>query len=384
MRTNIVVVTVALFGFVFFGCADSSDGSGLEQRRSARPDGPCALGALPDPLDAQLRLPALPEITQEVDVATADEFQQAAGEPGTSVRVVASIDDQVFITASDVEVRIEDSEVIVQRLAVGNSVQRVHIVGGTYGQISTPRIQEFVPVPQFREEWYAEDLTIDGVLVEAALNPESVQDIALDLRAKRAAVYNSNLRGETYAVWAGDNGPFASEDLVIACSTLRAYAPAGGRNEPTVRLVSVLRSVTVDNVMQNSHAGFDDALNDPFAVEPANIAKHNYRIHGHSDLSFAARNTLLNTGMMFGGLDDPFSASGGDEVGRIWALDNVFHHRVPDLFNPKGTINALVARNNVAYTDVWDSFPGATDLPDWDVSDNSIEPFEPPPGGWID
>ncbi|MEX1366026.1 MAG: hypothetical protein AB1Z98_23060 [Nannocystaceae bacterium] len=376
---------MALLGFACFGCADSLGGdSGLELPPPPRPDGPCDLGELPDPLDAQLRLPALPEITQEVDVATAAEFQQAAAEPGTRVRVVASIDEQVFITASDVEVRIEDPEVVVQRLAVGTSVQRVHILGGTYGQITTPRVQEFVPEPQFREEWYAEDLTIDGVLVEAALNPESVQDIALDLRAKRAAIYNSNLRGETYAIWAGDNGPFASEDLVIACSTLRAHAPAGGRNEPTVRLVSVLRSVTVDNVMQNSHVGFDDSLIDPFAVEPANIAKHNYRIHGHSDLSFAARNTLLNTGMMFGGLEDPFSASGGDEVGRIWALDNVFHHRVPDLFNPKDIIDALVARGNVAYTDVWDRFPGAADLPGWDVSDNRVEPFVPPPDGWLE
>ena len=108
-------------------------------------------------------------------------------------------------------------------------------------------------------------------------------------------VYNSAIRGQAYSVWSGDAGPYQTEDLVLACSTFRSHAAAGERNEATVRLVSVLRSVVVDSTLQNSNEGsFDPTVNDPFLVDPPSNTKHNYRIHGHSDLNFAARNLLIN------------------------------------------------------------------------------------------
>ena len=113
--------------------------------------------------------------------------------------------------------------------------------------------------------------------------------------------------------------------------------------------VSVLRSVVVDSTLQNSNeSSFDPSLDDPFAVDPPSNTKHNYRIHGHSDLNFAARNVLINSGMMFAGLEDGFADPPLDHIGHMWVNDNTFHHRVPDLFNPKETIDVLVARGNVA------------------------------------
>ncbi|MDJ0865680.1 MAG: hypothetical protein QNK03_06205, partial [Myxococcota bacterium] len=356
---QVVALAVLAVGACGSGSETDAPPTGAAPRRAA----PCDLGALPAPLDAELRLPAPPATTREVEVSTAAEFAGAARRAGTRLVVRASIDRPVEIRASDVEVAIEDPAIEVRGLAIGRSVHRVRITGGRYGQISTPLAAQYRPVVEFREAYLAEDVTIDGVLVDAALDPSSNDGAALRLRGKRIAVYQSTIRGESYSVWSGDMGPLQSEDLVLACSTFRSHAPAGGRNEATVRLVSVLRSVLVDSTLQNSWDGFDATLDDPSKVRPRNTTKHNYRVHGHSDLNFAARNVLLNAGMMFGGQGDPFATPPRDHIRRMWVNDNVFHHRVPDLFNPKDTIDRLVARGNTAYTHVWSKFYAGTPKP---------------------
>ena len=123
--------------------------------------------------------------------------------------------------------------------------------------------------------------------------------------------------------------------------------------ESTVRLVSVLRTATIENRIANSN-------------------KHNYRIHGTSDLAYARDNLLINTGVMLGRM-------AGDTLNRIWFDDNVFHHVAPDLFNPDGAIGSLRARRNLAMTDVWSCFYCGSTPAGWDIADNVVAPYTPAP-----
>jgi hypothetical protein len=72
-------------------------------------------------------------------------------------------------------------------------------------------------------------------------------------------------------------------------------------------LVSAKRSVTIDNRFRNSF-------------------KHNFRVHGASSLAFAARNTMVNTGVMFGTMPN-------DDIDKLWFDQNTFFQEAPDLFN---------------------------------------------------
>jgi hypothetical protein len=168
------------------------------------------------------------------------------------------------------------------------------------------------------------------------------------VRGLRIAIVGSDVTAGRYSVWCGDTASFQSEDLILLDNVFRSAGP-----EATVRFVSVLRSATVGNIMSNT-------------------LKHNYRIHGVSDLNYAAHNLLVNTGVMFGRME-------GDSLNRVFFDDNTFHHTAPDLLNPDTAIRALSAHDNVAYTNVWSQFYAGSVMPGWDLANNVIRPYQPPP-----
>ena len=77
-----------------------------------------------------------------------------------------------------------------------------------------------------------------------------------------------------------------------------------------------------------------------------NPIKHNYRIHGTSDLHYAARNTINGGGVMIGD-------GRTDRVGKVWFNDNVLNHTTEDLFNMKGPLEQISAHNNTVISRQW-------------------------------
>lgn len=117
------------------------------------------------------------------------------------------------------------------------------------------------------------------------------------------------------------------------------------------------RSVVVDNVLCNPQ-------------------KHNYRVEGRSDLVFAARNTLVDAGLML-------ASQPGDDVGTVWFRENVLHHRTPSLLvvdDPPGSkLQRFVAGGNTIYSDDWDCFLCVEAPAGWDVDGQTILPYQPHP-----
>ena len=183
MRQPAWFVSAVVACSVAVGCTDDDsepapDG-GSASVGGSLPTGPCDLGPLPAPLDGALRLPELPNTTAEREASTAAELEQAVAEPGTRVMVRGSIDQRVTIAASDVEVVIEDPAVTVRSLAIGQSVQRVRLAGGQYGSISTPLPADYYPELEYHPEYFAEDLTFDGIRADSSLDPDNDQALSL-------------------------------------------------------------------------------------------------------------------------------------------------------------------------------------------------------------
>ncbi|HEY8430005.1 MAG TPA: hypothetical protein VIL20_16600 [Sandaracinaceae bacterium] len=303
------------------------------------PDPIAALGPLP-PEMAGLRWPEQPRIEREVTVTNVEDLRREAGVSGTRIHVRGAVGGDVSVNADDIEILADDATRL-GRVSIGHGVSRVRIAGGTYTDIYISIPAEFYPSVRYRPEWMVEDVTIEDVNVHSS-------NMAFEIRGRRIAIVRSRVTAARYSVWCGDTGPMQSEDVILHENVFDSAGP-----EATVRLVQVLRSATVSNVLVNT-------------------AKHNYRIHGTSDLNYAANNLLINTGVMLGRMP-------GDDLGRVWFDDNVFHHTAPDLFNPDTGIDMLHATGNVAYTNVWSCFYCPSPQPGWTLASNRTEPYRPPP-----
>src|SRR5690606_32092207 len=258
----------------------------------------------------------------------------------TRIRINGARGGEVRVSANDIEI-IADEGTSLGRLGIGQSVSRVRIEGGTWSAIHLALPASYYPSYEHRPEWMVSDVTIEGVHVIAP-------DMAFEIRGRRIAILRSRADAVRYSVWCGDTGPSQSEDIILHENVFVSSGP-----EATVRLVQVLRSATIGNTLSNT-------------------GKHNYRVHGTSDLNYAADSLLVGTGVMLGRMP-------GDDLNRVWFDDNVFHHTAPDLFNPEDGINVLHATGNVAHTNVWSCFFCRGAQPGWTVTDNEIRPYTPAP-----
>ena len=296
------------------------------------------LGALPSELSG-LRWPTAPRVTRTVTARTFSELVAAVSVAGTRVNAVGVTGGALTLSQSDVEI-LADASTRLGNVTVDRGVHRVRIQGGHYAGVALSAPVSYYPTHEVRAEWMVEDVWIEGVTVDSP-------DMALQLRGRRIAVTHSDVRAARYSVWSGDVEPFQSEDIILYDNVFDSAGP-----EATVRLVSVLRSVTRECRLVNTN-------------------KHNYRIHGLSDLNYASHNVLVNTGTMLGRMP-------GDTLGTVWFDDNVFHHTAPDLFNPDAGIARLIARDNTAYTS-HGSFYGGGMSPGWILSGNTVAPYRPAP-----
>ncbi len=296
------------------------------------------LGELPREL-AQLRWPEPPRIARTVRAASANEVQEAVDRAGTRIEVNARIDAPITIHASDIEVLL-GPRARIERIVIDRGVHRVRIADGQVNSIELLPPAAWDPDVRYDEDLFVTDVSLENLHMEA-------NDSALVIRGRRVAVIGSDVTAERYSLWAGDTGPLDGEDLIVAHNTFRSAGP-----ESTLRMHDVERSVVVDNVLSNG-------------------AKHDYRVHGRSDLAYAARNVLLRTGIMIGTQPE-------DHVGTVILEDNVLHHEAPSLLeiNP-AQIRRLVLRNNTVYTNVWDSFyPYPSVESGWVVEGNRRLPFQ--------
>lgn len=331
------------------GCTGGLDGdpggdAGMRPRRDAGPPPPPGeptydLGT--PPADLTIAWPAAPEITREVTASTAADVS-AAMTAGTRIRISGAIEGVIEVRESDVELAFEPGA-SAGGVWIANRIARVAVRGGSLGYVEMQLPGQYFPTEEFHPEWLTTDVLVDRVDVDAA-------DTAFLMRGGvRVAITNSRAHAVRYGVWFGDTAFFESEDVIVAGNELTCDGP-----EATVRLVHVIRSATIGNRLSNGE-------------------KHNYRIHGRSDLNWGARNLLIETGAFLGRLPD-------DAIGRQWFEDNTFHHRAPSLFEVDPNIPSLTARGNVIYTDVWDCFwcSGAPPA-GWLIEDNTIMPYAPPP-----
>lgn len=321
--------------------AERAQAPSIEQPEPAeRPEQPPAasyeLGALPEPF-REVRWPAPPRIERELKLGRS---QRVVDRSGTRVRVRGRVE-RLDVRADDIDLVLEP-EARVGQLVIERGRRRIRIAGGRFGSIELVIPAQHHPPPAvWRREWMIEDVTIDGVEVEAA-------DSGFFVRGRRVAILRSRVRAERYAVWCGDTDDFQSEDLVLAGNRFESAGP-----EATVRLVSVRRAIVVDNVMVNT-------------------IKHDFRVHGDSDEVVLARNRLVNTGIMVGSME-------GDRIGSVWILENALHHRVPSLFEVEPRrVRRLVVRGNRVFSDVWRCFVCNRAASEWEIGDDAVAPYEPP------
>lgn len=303
--------------------------------------GVASLGALPSALSG-LRWPTAPTTTRTVTATTAAEVQAAAAVPGTRIDVRGAVGGGVLISANDIDI-VADGATDLGRVTIARSVRRVRITGGRWAGFLVEIPADFSGgSATYRADWLIEDLWIRDTTVDSP-------DKAFEIRGRRIAIENNDATAILYSVWCGDTGPtIQNEDIILVGNDFESAGP-----ESTVRLVSVLRSATVDNTFFNPN-------------------KHNYRIHGTSDLNYAGRNLLINSGVMLGRMP-------GDDLGRVWFDDNVMHHNQPDLFNPDAAIDALTATDNVVHSDVRSTFFEGTPGAGWVMTGNVLGPYTPPP-----
>lgn len=297
------------------------------------------LGTSPDGL--AIHWPATPETTREVAASTLTEINAAAAMPGTRVRVSGAIDGVIEVRASDVEIAMEPGA-SASGVYIANRLSRIAIRGGRFGSVEMQLPGQYWPSEEWHREWMSTDVLVDRVEVDAA-------DTAFLMRGGvRIAITNSRAHAVRYGVWFGDTADFESSDVILAGNRITCDGP-----EATVRLVHVVGSATIGNRLSNGE-------------------KHNYRIHGRSRDNWASRNLLIETGIMLGRLP-------GDTVGRQYFDDNVLHHRSPSLFEVDVAIGEILARRNLAYTDVWECLwcnpvPGG-----WTLEENVVMPYRDPP-----
>lgn len=356
-------------------------------------DATCSLNNLPAELANSLRLPKQPNIIRETEVASAAEFNSAAAQPGTRIIVTSDISERVFIAASDIEIV---NQAFVRELwfcetkrgcqgdsrtgtaqPYGVAIHRIRVQGGVYGHMMFPR-------PHGDDQRYITDIDIQNVKVDSTLS--STADSAVRVRGKRVMITDSELRGEEYSVVSLHNDPLQTEDLVIRCSILNSFAPAGVKNEATMRIMNINRSVLVGSVLQN---GKESNWSD---TATSNVdSKHTYRVHFKSDLIYVANNQFNNSGVMFG----DFGSSAAGDIGTIWFINNVWYNRSDGWFNPKlsagGSIDKIVAKGNNVYREGasnYNFFGSQQDVLETQVQvvdeNNQMHDFKFPPNHWLD
>jgi hypothetical protein len=297
-------------------------------------DAPAALG---------IRWPAAPVIARTVDATTLAAANTAASTPGTRVRISGALAGTIAVRANDVELQFAaGASTGVIRIARGLS--RIAIRGGRVEHVEIELPATFWPAEEWRAEWMTNDVLIDGVEANAL-------DTAFLMRAgRRIAILRSRATAARYSVWFGDTATFESEDVILAGNRFVSAGP-----EATVRLVHVRRSAVVDNRIEN------------------NGSKHNYRIHGRSDLNWASRNMLVRSGMMLGTM-------AGDAIGTQWFDDNVLFHSNPSLLEINlDSPRVLSIQGNTVYSNVWSCIVCRTAPSGWTIADNTMLPYTAPP-----
>lgn len=260
---------------------------------------------------------------------------------GTRMRVHARLSGIVRVTQSDIELLFDDGAG-ADGVWIANRIGRVAVRGGTFGGIEVQIPGTYYPSEEWHREWRTTDVLVDRVRVTAG-------DTAFLMRGLvRAAITNSWSYAERYSVWFGDTADFENEDVILAGNDFYSVGP-----EATVRLVHVVRSVTVENRLENTE-------------------KHNYRTHGRARDNYASRNILVGTGAFLGRLPD-------DHIGRQWFDDNTFYHTAPSLFEWDDNCPVMYFRRNVAYTNVWQCFICRTMPGGWIDEMNVIRPYQPGP-----
>lgn len=294
---------------------------------------------------AGIRWPTAPTIARTVEASTLEQANTAAAQAGTRVHVTGALAGMIEIRADDVEIEFAPGA-SAGSVLIGQALARVAIRGGHVDHIETQLPMIWDGGERFSPDLMTTDITVDGVTADST-------DIAFLMRAGvRVAVVNSTSHAARYSLWFGDTGDFNSEDVIIAGNDFTSAGP-----EATLRLVHVVRSVTVDNRLENSGIGG---------------FKHNYRTHGRSRLNYASGNLLVNSGMMLGTMDT-------DSIGAQWFVGNTIHHTTPSLLEIHLDTPSVTLRDNVIYSDVWDCLL-CRDVPaGWVVENNRMLPYQPAP-----
>ena len=298
------------------------------------------LGSLPREL-RHLAWPALPAIAGELHVSTDAELAAALRERTRTRIHVHGVHLGLYVLArSDVELML-DADAFIEHLLIARSQHRVRVVGGTFAAIEMmPPVDYPNGGTEPEAALMATDVTIECVTVHAT-------DTAFLVRGSRVAILGADVTAERYALYAGDAAPLPIDDVIVAHSVLRAAGP-----EATYRLQGVRRSVVASTTLSNP-------------------LKHNWRVHGDSELNYLGDSTLVGTGAMLGWVD-------GDSLERAWFVRNtVYYDASSGLFLAEPTrVSRLVVTDNVVYSD--EPFdPGAG--PRWTVARNVTSPYEPPP-----
>jgi uncharacterized protein YegP (UPF0339 family) len=308
--------------------------------------GPYYLGPLPPELT--VAWPSRPKTRRILEINSPGVREVRVDRPKTRVIISANLD-QLTLAASDIEVLVNDG-MRIGRLFIERALSRFRIKGGTFGNIELAPPVDYTSNPAVtNESWLVQDVLVDGVTVitsipDIAGEPDNNNTFsAFYLRGKRIAILNSHIQAYHYAVWTWANtNDFQSEDIILAGNVFESAGP-----EATVRLVSVLRSVAVNNRFVNGwgHATTTDI-------------KHNYRIHARSDLNFAARNTLIKSGIMIGTMrrDIERGVDMDDMLGTVWFQDNFIYHITPSLLeaDTQDHLTHFIVTGNVIFSEAWD------------------------------
>lgn len=271
---------------------------------------PYDLGTLPEEFD-ELQWPTAPTITDEVTVSNVSELTDALGQNNMRIIVEAgTYVTQLSIGGSDKELIFEEGAIIAPSGSTAfsiNNAQRISIVGGDF--------EGGVYIFGSSGDILLDDVNIDTK--RAASQWEDTVEIAPSSNGNRIAIINSSISAYRYAGFVS-----GVTDFILANTNLHADGP-----ESTLRLMTVVRAVIVDNRLYNG-------------------MKHTFRAHDSSDLVFFARNQVEYTGFMFNNIEpDP-------NVIRAWLYDNTFYHQTNSLMQTGNTEETLwlTAVNNTAYT----------------------------------
>lgn len=283
--------------------------------------------------------PARPNISRTVRVTTDGDAALAASQAGTRIEVAANLS-RVAVRASDVEIVAGGYR--CGMLTIARALDRVAVRGGTWTGVDVaPAADWATGTAVWRAEWAVEDLTLDGLTIDAAGYAIKI------ISGRRIAIRNVTARAGQYSVWAEGGGPLQLEDMAIDGCRFDAAGP-----ESTVRLTSVLRAAVVRSRLSNP-------------------VKHNLRVHGRSGDVYAAELVLAGGGLMLG------AGMAGDSLAAAWFERSAIHSTTDDLASNLGG-ERLTIRDNVVYRADGRVLVAAARA-GWTVSGNVTRPYIAPP-----